>query len=212
MDIKEELDLLNIIWKNARPEYDYFVFDGILNYDIFQSQSPKILFLLKESNADFNPIAPLPNGFIGYGPRGNSNTFWRYMKGYEFIISSVVNKNNFDLNELHVIKEQPNNSIAYVNIKKQCENNRISNNNDLRSYVTKDREFLNRQIDLINPDVIYCAGTFSFLKLLDNNLIEVSDNVYKSNKRIIIDYKHLAHRDGYGTFMDLHNKLIAAKL
>lgn len=211
-NITQELDKLNIDWKRSRPHYAMFVFDGILNPELYNDSSPKILFLLKESNAYFNPIAPLPKDLLGYGPKGNSNTFWRYMKGYEHIIRTTYNNEIFNESDLSYIKEQVNNSIAYVNIKKDCQNKSTSNYNNIMNYAVNDKEYLMKQIDLINPDVIYCGGTIDFYNEIYSDSIMISDKVHESKNRIVIDFLHLAHRRGYKTFKELYELLIKANI
>lgn len=207
MDQIKRLDELKQKWQQERPEYDYFVSDGILNHHRYNTQSPKIMFLLKEANDDFVNIAPLSSNEIGYGPKGNSGTFWRYMRGYEAIIQLVWNNEKFNRANIEKIKEQPNNNTAYVNIKKQCENKYPSNPKDLLKYTKQDHHFLNEQINLINPDVIYCAGTFEFYKILDSDCYKLSSKIYMSKERIVIDYLHLAHRYGYKTYEELYKIL-----
>ena len=204
----ENLNKLKQKWQKERPEYDNFVSDGILDYQKFSTQSPKILFLLKEANDNFKNIVPLPpNKKKGYGPNGNSHTFWRNMRAYEAIIQSVWQNEKFDKKELLKIKEQPNINTAYVNFKKQCENKSTSNEKDLLKYVKQDKDFLNEQIELINPNVIYCAGTFLLYKKLDIPYEKLSSKIYISNNRIIIDYLHFSHRKGYDTFEELYDLL-----
>ena len=202
---------LNKKWQENRPNYTSFVFDGILSIDDYLKQSPKILFLLKESNDNFVKIAPLsdPNG---YGPKGKSGTFWRYMRGYEYIISSILTNQVVEKKQVMKIKERPNKNTAYVNIKKHDENKSNSNYKDILKYAVDDKDYIIEQIELINPDVIYCAGTFDFYKKIDKNYRKVSERIYKSNDRIIIDYLHLAHRKGYKTFVELENLLKSANL
>ncbi|UAM99097.1 hypothetical protein K8354_04535 [Polaribacter litorisediminis] len=202
MDISNKLQDLNSKWRASRPSYKNFANDGILNYSEYKKQNPKILYLLKESHSGFVNIAPHPEG---YGPIGDSNVFWRYMRGYEYIITKVLNNQEYDEKKLMILKENKNVNTAYVNIKKQCDYNKTSNPKEIEIYTNNDKEFLIEQIELINPDVIYCAGTFSFYQILYNDVNKLSNKVYKSNNRIIIDYYHLSHRSGYKTFKELYD-------
>jgi hypothetical protein len=212
MDLDKKLRALKDRWKNARPEYSKFVSDGILSYSHYKNQNPKILFLLKESNADFIYIAPLKLTSKGYGPKGNSSLFWRYLRGYEYIINSIYNKLDYNHEIVLEKKELPNINTSYVNIKKQCDNKPTSNNKEIAKFALNDKNFLIEQIDLINPDVIYCAGTFGSYKILDDTLAPISEKIYKSNNRIVIDFLHPAHRKGYKTFKDLYDLLSSSKI
>ena len=109
-------------WQKARPSYKPFSKDGVLSPEHYSKSNPKILFLLKESNGDFVEIAPIKAGSNGYGPRGNSNTFWRYMRGYEEVIRQAWNGSKYDDKVVRKVKENPNINTAYLNLKKHCEN------------------------------------------------------------------------------------------
>ena len=147
-------------WKSAR-EYKSFTNDGILIEDKWKQSSPKILFLLKESNAGFDNIAGR-----GWGPNGNSNTFWRRINICSYIITEIWNDRKPSFHEVATVKEREVNSIAYVNVKKNGENKSTSNNNEILQYARNDKDYLARQISIINPDVIYCGGTINSYKHL----------------------------------------------
>lgn len=205
MELRKKHNELIVRWKQLRPEYKYFANDGILSYNNYEKQCPKILFLLKEPNADFINIAPIDENSKGYGPKGNSNLFWRYMRGYEYIITSSWNKVSYSEIETQKVKECPNINTAYVNIKKQCDNKSKSKDRDIENFAKKDKDLLIEQLDIINPDIIYCAGTFNSYKILDSEVKEIVPNVYESLGRIIFDFYHLAHRRGYKTFHELYS-------
>lgn len=194
-------------WKESRPNYNYFTNDGILKYENFANQNPKILFLLKESNSDFINISPINENSLGHGPKGNSNTFWRYMRGYEHVINCAWNKKDLNLNETLKIKESPNINTAYVNIKKQCDNKSNSSDQEIIKFAKTDKEFLLKQIEIISPDIIFCGGTLEPYIILESNLIKVNTKVYRSNHYFVIDFYHLAHRKGYKTFQELFDVL-----
>lgn len=209
---REKQEELNKKWKIARPEYSNFVSDGILNYEKYSNSNPKIMFLLKESNDNFCNIAPLKENENGYGPKGNSNTFWRFMRGYEFIIQQIWD-GEIDYNPAVLkAKEKPNINTAYVNVKKQCQNKPTSAVNNLIEYASNDKDFLKEQIEIIYPDVIFCAGTINLFKIIFEECEPVSEKIYLSENRIIIDYLHLAHRKGYKTFEELRRILICPKV
>lgn len=208
MERIKKLKSLEIQWKNERSHYKDFVIDGILDPVEYLKSEPKILFLLKESNSDFFKIAPLSSEHKkGYGPSGSSPLFWRYMRAYESIIRDIWANELFDENKIRIDKEKPNNSTAYLNLKKTCENKSVSNNNDLLKYALHDKEYLKQQINLINPEVIYCGGTFKFYRHLDTNCKYISEHLYESNNRIVIEYLHPAHHEGYKTFKILYDLL-----
>lgn len=199
-------------WKAERPDYIYFVNDGILNKSVYCNKSPKILFLLKESNDCFIEVRN-----YDHAPKnGNSPVFWRNINMWSYAISKYFNGIDAIFEDCLSHKEDIVNHIAYVNIKKNAESKVTSNKNDLMLYAEKDKFFLVEQIKLLNPDIIICGMTKIFFdKLFDNH--QVFDWIYETEKRIVVDFWHPASRKGYEkTFLDLKrlftNKLVKDKI
>lgn len=185
-------DSLMLEWKTKRPNYEEFSDDGILINEIWKITSPKVMFLLKEPNSDFINIRGK-----GYLPRsGNSRLFWRNINIWQYTISEIWNNRIPIFEEAIKQKEKEVNSIAYVNLKKCNENISVSDPEDIDDYVVDDINFLQRQIELINPEVILCCRTMMFYKKLFN-FEEISENVFRTNNRIIIDFFHPSCRLSY---------------
>jgi len=202
MDYYELQNKLRDEWKNARPQYDPFCDDGILSdeeIEKYWEKSSKIIFLLKETHNEFCNIR---QGF-GLGPTGSGPTFWRKMRIWTYIIDEVLNGNSPNYEEAMKIKETPNNSIAYMNLKKYAEvdKGKSSNDADILNYLKNDKDFLLKQIKLISPKIILCCGTFRYInnpnyKLFDN-IIKIYDKLYKANNIYLIDFPHLSGRESY---------------
>jgi len=199
-------------WKTARPEYEPFCYDGVL-IDNLWKYSSKIMFLLKETYSHFNKI----RGEV-YGGKGTSRTFWRRMKMWTYIIDEALKGKIPTFEDTKKIKDGPNDSIAYVNLKKYAERKEYnkqaySDDNDIFKYVEQDKEFLLKQIDLINPRIILCSGTFKFCRKLYDNLTYISDRLYKTRNIYFIDFGHLSKRgsykNDYDTLINIMKPLIA---
>jgi hypothetical protein len=205
MSITMEHDALIDEWMKARPDYE-FVHDGILDESQYWKSEPRIGFLLKEGNDDFANIAPIAIDSEGYGPNGNSKTFWRYMSIWIYAISEIWNGRSGKVeNPKNIVK--PVNSIAYINIKKHIENRVASEYNDLLRYAKNDKEYLLRQINLINPHIIMCGGTLYLLKEMVE-LKNIGERIYAYNGRLVIDFYHPSSRKGYETFNELRELLL----
>lgn len=189
----KSLDKLLEIWKNTRNEYEVFCEDGILLENDWDNSRTKILFLLKETFRDFSIIKGKQ------GPNGNSKTFWRKMQMWTFIIDKIFNNEEVTHLEAIKIKEKPNTETAYVNIKKNVTKNKQayktnSNDEDIKKYAISDAILLKKQIDLINPNVIICCGTYKYLK----HILPINANQQnKYNSIWVVDYRHLSNRKGY---------------
>jgi hypothetical protein len=190
--LKAKQEELYIKWQGNR-NYSNFVKDGILNYERWNSLSPKILFLLKESADHFTNIAGEKINIT----KGNGTHFWWNICYWKYIINCLYNNieplfiSTIDLPEVK-LNNNILDSIAYVNIKKQCDNLTKSKDNDILNFAQKDKELLLEQIDLINPDVIFCSKvTFKAYKhIYEGNIEEINRICFKHNGRLVINFFH----------------------
>ena len=177
-------------WKTSKG-YTEFCNDGILIEKEYDKSTPKILFLLKETHDSFVNIG----GHVGI-PNNTNKIFWRMINIWLYVITETWNERIPDFEKVSIIKEREVNSIAMVNVKKNANGTSKSYRKDILSYAIADKEFLVRQIELINPDVIYCGGTLeSFMKLFEYETI--NRHIYTSNKRLIISHHHPSSVTGY---------------
>jgi len=198
MDLQIKMNKLLDNWQEVR-KYKQFVRDGVLVSENWEKQHPKILFLLKESHSGFNDISGPMN--IHHGA---SKDFWFNVSRWKFAIYHLYKDKNSKLtlpknDELDDFIDD----IAYINVKKLNEERTTSDDQDLMWYASNDKEFLQKQIELISPDIIICGGTFKFLREIFNadefeNIatLNISKNknysrsCFSFKKRIIIDYCH----------------------
>lgn len=180
-------------WQKDRPNYKKFCSDEILVPKEWETSKSKILFLLKETYADFIDIT----GELG--PKGTSKTFWRKMKLWTYVIDELIENRNPDPNKIGEIKEEPNDTIAYVNLKKNVEEkaNPYSEDTDIMQYVENDKEYLVEQIKMINPKIILCRSTFKFAQKLYPNFQPISDKVTYADRMLFIDYLPPSNRQSY---------------
>lgn len=181
-------------WSRMRPEYETFTFDGVLNESIYTNSNPRIALLLKESNDDFVEIAPL-NG-DGYGPNGSSPLFWRNINIFIYIATCAWNGRIVSIKDIKDVTEKKVNSIAYINVKKKAENKPTSSNKEILKYAREDKDFLRRQINLIDPEVVFLANTKSCFDEIQES-IHIAHNVYKGSNNIVIDYYHPSTTIGF---------------
>ncbi|MDR1747589.1 MAG: uracil-DNA glycosylase family protein, partial [Spirochaetaceae bacterium] len=136
------------------------------------------------------------------GPDGTSKTFWRRMRIWTYVIDEIINGNKPDFHKALEVKEEPNDSIAYINIKKLAEKSEYngeaySTDADISNYAISDKHFLLRQIKLISPQIIICSGTFKFCDKIFSNIKKISERLYKTNELYLIDFFHLSNRNSY---------------
>lgn len=172
-----------------------FNLDGILNYKTWESLNPKIMFFLKETADDFLDVRKDPINIR----KGNGNHFWWNIVYWKHAINQIYNKNEIDhsllpFSELHEVKYTNYiiDSIAYVNVKKICENKTSSNDAEILKYAMNDKPFLHEQINLINPDIVFCSKiTFkAYKEIFGEELEQINSICYKHNNRLILKFVH----------------------
>lgn len=208
-NLKEQQTQLYEKWKTQRG-YEYFVYDGILNYEKWNSISPKVMFLLKETADDFIMIADEPHNVT----TGNGPHFWWNICYWKYLIDKMYKNEEVEFIDQYELPEVRFNnnildSIAYVNIKKDCENKTQSSDSEIKEFAKSDGPLLVEQIDLINPDIIFCNNvTFVSYKYIYNVSMEkLNDICYKHKNRLILKYKHPSYFQISGGRETLFNNL-----
>lgn len=190
-------------WIAARPDYcqddSWFSRDGIvraqLNFDSWEKQIPKILFLVKE---DWSGFSPVDDPFLVKNSFGLNVARWRYL-----LIEYFRNyKNNPkcdilfpDKNRELILAELTD--IAVVEIKKKAEEKTVSPYKLILQYAADDASFLREQIDLINPDIVLCGNTneaYSDFIYGDDEWTKISEyenrSLFRHGNRLVIDFFH----------------------
>lgn len=158
IDKTEQLNQLFEEWENSIPEYkNKFIKDGIINEELFQNANQKILFIEKEGN---NPKQEA----------GDFREWWKTEVFYGFsyrlaewsygIMNSFPAFDTIWENEklYHKMIQQ----IALVNIKKSGGTGN-SDFSEMMRHLQMNKEFLCREIDIINPEIIITGVTWNEL-------------------------------------------------
>lgn len=213
--LKENQNALYERWKKEK-QYTYFVKDGILNYEKWNSIVPRIMFLLKETSDDFTCIADKSHDIT----KGNGTHFWWNICYWKYLVEKIFKGEDvvfIKKTELPEIKFNNNmvDSIAYVNIKKNCDNLSNSNDSEIFEYAISDKDLLKQQIEIIDPHVVFCSNiTFNAYKyIFESQLEKINDICYQHKDRLIIKFYHPSYFQIPGgrktLFVELHNALIA---
>jgi hypothetical protein len=103
---------------------------------------------------------------------------------------------------------------SVVNVKKS-DGRSFSDNVNLKEYTTNDKEYIKKQIKLIDPQIVICGNTWSFVEGFWPSAKLVSDLVYVVDGRIFIDYWHPAnqypHKLNYYAFAFILQQAYRAK-
>lgn len=203
---------LRIKWSSARP-YSPFVLDGELVYEDYLDSPHKLLFLMKESYvaSDWWDIAGSP---IETMQGGKVDTIWQNIHRWKFLINSFLSDGEVpaypELEDLEGYSPAsfPLSDIAYVNVSKELGES-TSNAKFIQKRAIDDQEFLREQIDLLNPYVVICAGTFwCYHPIYNGNetISQVGERLYSHQGRTVIDFYHPG-KPGGNRKTELYEKL-----
>ncbi|MCW3805739.1 hypothetical protein [Plebeiibacterium marinum] len=211
-DIKTQQEELYQQWEE-HAKYEYFVRDGILNYEVWNTTKPKIMFLLKETADDFVNIADNDIDIRN----GNGSHFWWNICYWKYVVSNkYINKDIVFIPTRELPEAQKDyvlNDIAYVNVKKQCDNKTKTSDSEILEYANRDKQLLVSQIELINPDIVFCNSVTLkvYLIMYGDQLTKLNDICYKHNNRLILNFRHPSYFQIAGGrqthFSDLYNAI-----
>jgi len=188
MNKTTELDNLYKVWQEKVPSYkSQFIYDGIINEKKYDQNETKVLFIAKESNDDTQA-------------EWDYREWWSKEIKYRFVhrisewaygfLNNFPNLETIDYEkQLEAIQ-----SIAFMNIKK-IGGGSISDYDDIRKHLIRDKDFLLREIEIIDPDIIVGSLTWSDLwdTLLDEDKQKIMINgieVFRWKTMKVIDYYH----------------------
>jgi hypothetical protein len=148
---QKEQELFNR-WRQSRLE---FVPDGIVDEELYLASSPKILFVMKEVNSEGNSDWDLRD-FIRDGARPQTwDNVTRWVIGIRRLPEDIQWQELKDITEEQ--RREQLKSICVMNLKKSP-GSHTTNKNELAEAALKDKDFLNEQFYLYNPDLVICGG------------------------------------------------------
>ncbi len=196
--------------------------DGIVNPEIWKQVSPKVMFILKETNG-FN--GDLRN-FLKAGGNGKTwNNIARWSRGFKHINEEMSYQRVINYSEERRIKDLS--KICAVNLKKSP-GGASTDDNVFESQITAaDIVILREQIKLYKPDYIICCGDVISKILVNTDVISkrvIEDRVWishfkignkirsvwkdKNNNTFIIEFRHPNNRSKSHSDKDLFKSLM----
>lgn len=166
-------------------EYDFFCKDGIVCEEEYKNESIKILFIANEPNVEHK--SNIDDGKKPNPESSQLDSFEDYYKSHEDDWSGRLRKriceilypSLIDLEEREFPVEngwKNAKKIAFLNLNKRGGKGSIENH--LKHYCEYYKDYILKEIDIINPDVIIWLGKGSF-KMCSNsvfdNMIDMGD-------------------------------------
>ncbi len=190
--ITEKENIIFERWSKSRPS---FVADGIVDNKSYLSSNPKLMFVLKEVNDRKGGNWDLRD-FLREGARTQTwNNIARWIKGIRNLPQDIEWKLVKDVSKQD--RSEILKSVCAINLKKSP-GGYITNNDSLTKVATEDKEYINQQFSLYNPDLVICCG--SVVSHLFNSLILFPNKPeWKSTRRGIwfYEYKEKKHIIAY---------------
>ena len=201
--MRAEMESLFQEWEAAhkRKGYKRFIRDGIVSLeDWYRQPTPKICYLLKEAYSDHEgfDLAKLLH-------KKEPWQMWKKVAVWtEAIFQAFGDGKEYDQERIQANIRRNTNRIAAINVKKSNGQSE-SDYKELEDCAIEDRDFLRRELDIVNPDIIVCGYTSHCLRVI------LGDD-WKNNKtamtlfgewngKMVIDYYHPAskypHRVNY---------------
>lgn len=191
--------------------------DGIINLGIYNATQPKILWVLKEGNwgddyfdteEDHNDktdevINNIIKKYYEDDYYSDVTVYPKWRASFENIfyishgiiegVSKYDDMSNID-NKAHIDGKYYLNNIAFINIKKNPGGSRANSSRIAESY-NRHKDFILKQINTINPDIIInCSGVESLtLDLAEGAIKNHERNFVATTNRLIINAYHPMH-------------------
>lgn len=194
-----------------------FVYDGIVadldnedDYNVWLNSKSKILFLVKEAFNDYEPQIPTED----------KKKFHLNMAKWKHLIEGFISNGTVPEYPTYEVLGGRNVGIAIVEVKKFDDDSHSSNPNDILYYAKRDSQLLQEQIELINPNIILCGGTFGVYEdgIYENEknkiaheyygVVENIDaSIYNHRNRTILNFYHPSYTKSAETLYDLLGEL-----
>jgi len=144
--IQEKENALFARWKQERPEYASFNEDGVVNPEQWEWTSPKIVFVLRDTNELNGDLREFLKG------GGDGDTWNNIVRWAEVLL---FNKYSTRLDKDYCAKILS--SICAINLKKESGKGK-ANLKKIKEAAERDKHFIKEQLDLYQPDIVIACG------------------------------------------------------
>ncbi|MDR2652157.1 MAG: hypothetical protein LBC68_07575 [Prevotellaceae bacterium] len=223
----QQLNQLFEKWKVASVKngHDTFCYDGLMfkgekysewnlrsegnENELWHNAPKRVLFLLKDMNGGEDACEQDVREWYCHTPNENlSALFFKNIGYWLYGLLNVDSNGNApvfeSLSDNAVTDFFDQTPFAYVNCKKQSGNNTIGSE-ELAEHITLYKDFIKREIEILDPDIIVCGGGQSMLKnfVAENiyNLEKINGWIYfdKKKNKVVIDSYHPSYWQGGGS-------------
>ena len=180
------------------PENErYIISDGVMQPDEYFSKEIRLAWVLKEAYEEEDGTGGGWSYFDLYDKTGfdisTVKTLKRIIKTSYSIHNEFIKGENMD--DIDFEMKQIIKRVAIINTQKlPAKNYSSTNGKDLQESINKYSDLLERQLELINPNVIIFGGTFRYykdlLKFEDSEIVKGNVKYISKGDKLYIDAPH----------------------
>jgi len=158
---------LQELYQGYLSQNEHFVPCGVVNEEVYEASSPKLVFLLKEVNDRRQERGWSMVGFLRKQvERGLNGQHMEHPQTWKVIgVWSYAIHNNFprygDINTVQIAARGLR-CIGMTNLKKSGGGG-VANNRVIREHAERMRELWKLELEIMNPDIVICCGTFGIV-------------------------------------------------
>ena len=178
--------------------------------ELWENAPIRYLFLTKDQNCWDKPAWDVRSE-TGRSNEDSSSIQYRFYRNLMYILYGIINSEDTlcgyeDFTNEQAIQTYDSAPLARINVKKQAGGSSIDNNK-LKTYIERDKEFLIEQITALDADVLICCGysesiedtgniILNFLSKEIYNFTEINEWIYYDDKtkKVAINAWHLSYR------------------
>lgn len=202
LDNMKDIDELFALWKEAQSydEYNYsslekkvhkesFIKDGIVGKNgEWEKRKKKVLYILKESNSS-DEINESKRDLLKLGK--DEELFWlqRVVYNQSFLnkkgnlIGARISKLQNYIDNFEPTTEYDKTTLKNISFMNLNKRGGINHSDEtIASYTKKYKKFINKQIEILAPDLVICGNTYNLIKkyVYNNEVEELTENVFKT--------------------------------
>ena len=178
--------------------------------ELWENAPIRYLFLTKDQNC-WGGAAWDVRSETGRSNEDSCSIRYRFYRNLMYILYGIINSEDTlcgyeDFTNEQAIQTYDNAPVARINVKKQAGGSSIDNNT-LKTYIERDKEFLIEQISALDADVLICCGysesiedtgniILNFLNKDMYNFTKIDEWIYYDDKtkKVAINAWHLSYR------------------
>jgi hypothetical protein len=179
-------------WRASSSDFqDHFVEDGIIDLETWGHAETQVLFILRETNGYRGSMAALirkactthPSSKLWDRPTFHNVGRW----AHGLLHATDAGVPSFET--AHKNRKRSLLACAFINLKKTTGGARATE--AVEHAAARDAIFVREQIELINPHVVVCGGTYKAIKQhLYPEIRRVAPRVHEAGGRLFINANH----------------------